>query len=66
MYDKTSHSQNEAQTVPAAQAQQWGAQQGWCSVAITQPGNEELWSPAAHANKELTFKPNYINTALSC
>lgn len=36
----------------------------WCSV-ISQHDNEELRSPVTRANKELTFKPNYVNTAVS-
>lgn len=41
-------------------------EQCWCSTVIAQPSSEELWSPVTCANKELTFKPNYINTAVSC
>lgn len=41
------------------------AEQRWHSAAIAQPDSEELGSPVTHANKELTFKPNHINIAVS-
>lgn len=41
-------------------------EQCWCSTVLSQPDNEELRSPVTRVNKELTFKPNYINTAVSC
>lgn len=34
--------------------------------ALSQPDNEELRSPVTRMDKELTFKSNYINTAVSC
>lgn len=41
-------------------------EQCWYSTVISQPDSEELCSPVTCVNRELTFKPNYINTAVSC
>lgn len=64
----TSSSQNEAQAalqLPMPEHSCGDVEQWWYSAAVTQPDNGELWSPDTHANKELTFKPNYVNIDVS-
>lgn len=55
----------EEQLSGSAPRCRWGCGQCWYSTVISQPDSEELCSPVTRVNKELTFKPNYINTAVS-